>query len=319
MTTTFEVTELVQLGERIEQRGIVIVPLFPRRQPTTEYLTLEDAIPLGFAITEVDAAGAVPELIAKNPLESNVLLYDGEELSGAKQNRILNVTVLVAAGSETRIPVSCVEQGRWSARSASFAAAKHAAYPELRRRKAERLAADPLVLGLAQSEVWAAVREKSARNQVHSPTGAQADIFREREDELARLRGGFPATPGQCGALVAIGPDRHCLDYLSRPDAFARLYPKLLDGYLLDAIERLDRSPATERELDEFVQAVAAAKRSRRPSAGLGEDVRLRADRVVGSGLEYEGELVQLSAFSSENGSHPEQPRGRILRPSRRR
>src|SRR5256885_12588694 len=31
------------------------------------------------------------------PLKANVLLYDGEELLGAKQNRILNVTVLVAA------------------------------------------------------------------------------------------------------------------------------------------------------------------------------------------------------------------------------
>lgn len=299
MTRTYELTELVQLGEPIEQRGIVIVPLFPRREPQAEYLTLEDAIPLGFAITEVDAAGAVPELTATNPLESNVLLYDGEELLGAKQNRILNVTVLVAAGSETRIPVSCVEQGRWSARSASFAAAKHTAYPELRRRKAERLAADPLAPGLGQSEVWAAVHEKSSRNRVHSPTGAQADIFREREGELGSLRGAFPAAPGQCGALVALRPDRLCLDYLSRPDAFARLYPKLLDGYLLDAIEQLDRNPATERELEEFVQAVAAAKRRRHPSASLGEDVRLHGDRVVGSGLEYEGELVQLSVFSS--------------------
>jgi hypothetical protein len=149
MTKNQLVTESIQLGEPIEHRGVVIAPLFPRRQPRIEYLTLEEAIPLGFRITELDAAGRVPELLATNPLESNVLLYDGEELLGAKQNRILNVTVLVAATSETRIPVSCVEEGRWSARSTFFDAAKHTAYPELRRRKAERLSADPLALGLA--------------------------------------------------------------------------------------------------------------------------------------------------------------------------
>ena len=41
-----------------------------------------------------------------------LLLPDGEQLVGAKQNRILNMTVLVAAQSEVTIPVSCVEQVR---------------------------------------------------------------------------------------------------------------------------------------------------------------------------------------------------------------
>jgi hypothetical protein len=310
------VTEAFQVGEPTEHRGVVIAPLFPRGQPRAEYVTLEEAIPLGFTITELDAEGAVPQLLATNPLESKVLLYDGEELLGAKQDRILNVTVLVAASSQTRIPVSCVEQGRWSARSASFAAAKHSAYLELRKRKAERLSADPLAPGLAQGEVWAAVREKASRHAVHSPTSAQADIFRQHEHELGRLRDAFPAAPGQCGTLVALGPERLCLDYLSRPDAFVRLYPKLLDGYLLDAIERLDASPAIDRQLEEFVQAVADATRSQRSSVALGDDLRLRADHVVGSGLEHEGELIQLCAFAGENGH-----RGavtRIARPSRR-
>jgi len=37
---------------------------------------------------------------------------DGEELIGAKQNRIVNLTILVAAGQTLHIPVSCVEAGR---------------------------------------------------------------------------------------------------------------------------------------------------------------------------------------------------------------
>src|SRR5213075_2376763 len=106
-----------QLGDPVEHRGVAIAPLFPRQQPVTEYLTLEDALPLGFRVEEVDAAGRVPELVVHNPLEANVLLYDGEELLGAKQNRILNVSVLVEAQSAIRIPVSCVEEGRWAARS----------------------------------------------------------------------------------------------------------------------------------------------------------------------------------------------------------
>ena len=47
----------IQLGDPVEHRGVVIAPLFPRNDPTAEYLTLEEALPLGFRITEIDAAG----------------------------------------------------------------------------------------------------------------------------------------------------------------------------------------------------------------------------------------------------------------------
>jgi len=288
----------IQLGDPVEHRGIVIAPLFPRRTPEAAYVTLELALPLGFRVEEISDAGAVPELVVRNPTDQDVLLYDGEELLGAKQNRILNVSVLVAAGAKTLIPVSCVEEGRWQRRSAAFASAPHASHPELRRRKVEQLAASPLARGTAQGVVWDAVREKAARLDADSPTGAQADVFRSRADELRELEGAFAAVPGQCGAVMALG-DTLCLDYVSRPDAFVALWPKLRAGYLLDAIERLDRKAAKPETLGSFAGAVASGATLRQPSAGRGEDVRLRGAGVVGSGLALGEELIQLSAFTS--------------------
>ena len=55
---------------------------------------------------------------------NSLLMLDGEELVGAKKNRVLNVTVLIAAQSDTVIPVSCVEQGRWSYWSQEFGSAR---------------------------------------------------------------------------------------------------------------------------------------------------------------------------------------------------
>jgi hypothetical protein len=307
--------DTIQLGDPVEHRGVVLAPLFPRLGPRASYVTLEEALPLGFRVTEVDRAGSVPELLATNPLETDVLLYDGEELLGAKQNRILNVTVLVPAQSEARIPVSCVEEGRWHARSLAFEAAPHAAAPDLRRLKAERLLAAPLEPGRAQAEVWAAVSETVLAHGVHSPTRAQADIFDARRGDLAALREAFPLQRGQSGALLALDSERLCLDWVSRPEAFTRLYPKLLDGYLLDALQPRLATTCCKPGLDRFLAAAAAGARSRRPSAGLGEDVRLRGEGVVGSGLELDGELIQLSAYTSDA-----EPGGTsIARPSRRR
>jgi hypothetical protein len=305
-----------QLGEPGEHRGVVVTPLFPARDPMAAYLTLDEALPLGLAISETSVAGSVPEIAVRNPLDRDVLLYDGEELVGAKQNRILNVTVLVGANSALPIPVSCVEEGRWSSRSAFFDTARHVSHAQLRRRKAEMLAARPLERGLAQRAVWDEVRDKSSRMRVDSPTLANSDVFAAHVGALGDLEHAFPAEPGQCGAILALG-DTLCLDWVSRPEAFQRLWPKLRRGYLLDALEALDGAPTHPARVAGFVDEVTDAPTTHQPSAGLGRDVRLSGPGVIGSGLELDGELLQLSAFTSDGGAG--QAFGRIVRPSRRR
>jgi hypothetical protein len=116
--------------------------------------------------------------------------------------------------------------------------------------------------------------------------------------------------------VLGLGTDL-CLDVVSRPDAFARVWPKLRAGYLLDALERLNRKPTSSSVVQSFVRTVGQAEATRQPSVGLGQDLRLRSVDVIGSGLELDGEVVQLSAFRSEDGGR--RAFGRIARPSRRR
>lgn len=307
---------LIQVGDTVTQDGISVTPLFPRAMPRTAYITLDVALAQGLRIAEIGAAGRVPELVVQNPLETGVLLYDGEELVGAKQNRILNVTVLVAAGSELLIPVSCVEAGRWRDVSATFGSASHTASPRVRARKAVMLDAAPLARGVAQSEVWAAVADESIMHGVHSPTGAQNDVFEARRSDLGALRAAFPLQPGQCGAILSLDGCPSCLDYVSRPDAFAGLHGKLLDGYLLDALARTAPTAAAA-EPEEFLARLATGIQRKQPSAGLGSDVRLTAPDVIASGLELDEELLQLSAYAAD--SRYRRADGTIARPSRRR
>jgi len=44
----------------VENRGIVLTPLFPRRRPRADYITLDEALGLGFRVTEVSDQGSVP-------------------------------------------------------------------------------------------------------------------------------------------------------------------------------------------------------------------------------------------------------------------
>lgn len=291
MTTTLDLP--FQLGQPQQAGGITMTPLFPLHDPVCDYVSLDEALAGGLQISEVDEAGDVGELAVRNPLDRGVLLYDGEELVGAKQNRILNVSVLLGAGSTARIPVSCVERGRWSWRDRSFRSAGHVAGPELRRHKASSLRTDALARGAAQGTVWAAVDGQLTRVGALSPTAANSDGFEARAADIRSLSGRFALEPGQCGMVASIAGRGWCLDAVSRPAVFERVYPKLLAGYVYDALESVGETVPAEQVLATLRRCLA----KRGPSVALGEDVRIEGKGAIATGLALDGELVQISAY----------------------
>ena len=306
--------------------GITIIPILAAAPALADYITLGTAQPLGFTIEEVDAAGHVPELLVHNPLHTQVMLYDGEEVVGAKQNRMLEATILVAAGSTQKIPVACVEAGRWARISDDFTASDRVSHPESRRRKSFDLESAPLSLGVSQGTVWDEIEERIEERSLHSNTRALADVHEVERPRIDAIEASFPLVADQCGAILALDGTL-CLDYVSRCDAWEALWPKIRRGYLLDGLRHLEDLPASPELIARFVDNISHAPRTQRPSPGLGLDQRLRGAAVTGSGLMLADELLQLSAFS-RNGQSGHTDFGdviiptretRITRPSRRR
>ena len=287
-------TETVfQLGEPAEHRGIVVAPLFPRHDPVAAYLTLDEALPTGLRIAETSESGSVPELVVENPLDARVLLYDGEELVGAKQNRILNVSVLVGgevASSRSPSPASSRGAGRDARRTSRPA-------PHVSHRAAA--AAQGGGAGRASRSHAASRSARSGTRCTRRPSGCEVarrpgrapTSTARHERDLRALERAFPLQPGQCGAILALGDDA-LPRLVSRPDAFARLWPKLRAGYLLDALERLDGRATSTAELGAFVGR-GARPSGRRAAVGRARRGRpaARRARSIGSGLELDGEL----------------------------
>ncbi len=141
MPTLNEVPEVATLlatiltGEPVTHGTLAVIPLLAPNLDDPDWLTLEEAGARA-RVTEVSEAGSVPFLKVANGADRPLLLLDGEELIGAKQNRILNTTVLVAAHTEVTIPVSCVEQGCWGYRGRQFRPGDASLYASLRAQKA---------------------------------------------------------------------------------------------------------------------------------------------------------------------------------------
>lgn len=108
MKTIASFLETGKLARKQSYKNLTLFPLLAPEAAAPDYLTLEQALVQNLVqVLELDQLGSVPELRILNKGKNKVLIVEGEELVGAKQNRIVNATFLVAAGPETVIPVSC--------------------------------------------------------------------------------------------------------------------------------------------------------------------------------------------------------------------
>lgn len=219
-------------------RGLTVIPLLAPGTDDPDWLTLPEA---GDAvqITEVTEAGEVPFLTVVNAGDRPVLLLDGEELVGAKQNRVLNTTVLVGARAEVRIPVSCVEWGRWAYRERRLVAGNVSLFSSLRAVQAAHVTASLRAVGLHagdQHGLWHELDRKARDAGVASPTGAMHTFFEVNADQVQQGAKALAAAPAQTAALVFVGGKWAGLELLASPGLFARTWPRLLSGYLAEAL-----------------------------------------------------------------------------------
>jgi hypothetical protein len=257
-------------------------------------------------VTEVSESGSVPELLVLNDLGRPVLIVDGEELVGAKQNRIVNLTILVPAKSRVHLPVSCVEAGRWHRRSHHFGTAPRAHYASGRAMKARAVTESYRLVGRPVSDqgaIWDDIARKSARLEACSDTSAMDAMYERSARELERLEAHFEPAPEQVGAVFLIAGAPVGLDVFDCPATWRRLAPKLIASYGLDAVDRgvgggVAREPRyVKQAAEDLLARVRALRTERYPSAGVGEDVRLSGPALAGGALVVDERLVHIAVF----------------------
>ena len=268
-----------------------------------DYLTLDEAHKDGSAsVSEVSESGSVPDLRFLNNGDKPVFLLDGEELLGAKQNRILNLSILVPENSEINIPVSCVEQGRWSYNSDHFRSSDRSYFSKGRAKKA-RMVSNSLSGGMAarsdQGEVWRDVAEKAAAFSVNSDSDAMSDIFEAERGRIDEFVESIHPVPEQAGALFAIDGEVAGFDAFDKPSTLLKLLPKLVRSYALDALEGHHQRPSIigVDTISEFLKILSSGDINCSPSAGMGEDYRFKGDAIAGGALINDDDVIHLCAF----------------------
>lgn len=299
----------LELGRSTVYRNLTMFAVEGTLDKGLDYLTLADAIKLGVAqVSEISDGGSVPELLFENSADLPVLIFDGEELLGAKQNRTVNLTILAPAGKTIKIPVSCVEAGRWRRESSHlemsdrhhFArgrAVRNASVSHSMRRDGSRRS--------DQGRVWADISAKASRMEAPSATQAMAEIFDRHRTSLESFVEAFTHGEKQTGGLFAIGSEIVGLDLFDRRTTLAAMLPKLVRSYAIDAIEteREDGKRAKKKDAKAFLAKLAGAEILSYDAVGLGNDLRLTSPGIVGGGLDVDGHLIHLAAFATDSES----------------
>ncbi|MBW1644019.1 MAG: hypothetical protein JRJ76_14400, partial [Deltaproteobacteria bacterium] len=261
-------------------------------------------------ITEIGNQGSVPELKLANKGKKGVLIIEGEELVGAKQNRIVNATFLIVGNTEVVIPVSCVEQGRWRYKSKEFSSSEKMMHASLRRKHQE-----DVKLSLKreksyrsnQGRIWDDIADKSARMKVNSPTHAMADVYETYEINLSGFLVKFHLIECQVGAVFAINGQILGMEVFGCHDTFKRFFSKLIKSYALDALDLKTKNgngSVPPDKVRKFISFTEGAVFSQHPSIGIGTNITLESPAVSGAGFVERKQTLHLSVFKKdENGN----------------
>jgi len=285
-------------------RGLTIVPMLSTQAPNHSYVSLREALQSQqLQISEIGEGGHVPELRVINRGKQTVLILAGEELRGAKQNRVLNTTILVAPESELVVPVSCTEAGRWSYRGREFSESGNVMKPSIKSKLVRSVNASFMTMGQARSdqgEVWDEIDKMQMDHRSASPTAAMADVFESSKPQLEKMLAAFPRLDGQCGIYALLGGRFAGLEMVSLPEVWKELHDKIIHSYAMDAVLLREERPLQDALIPDWEDLLLGARLDVFPGTGLGEDLRIQKALLTGSALLWNDELAQIGLYPNQ-------------------
>lgn len=270
------------------------------------YYVLDEALEKGLLrVEEVNQWGHVPQLKAINEADLPVFLLVGDQLVGARQNRVVNTSIMLKAKSVEIIPVSCVEQGRWAYRGHDFYGRRFqstgtAGHYELRRalhfyvrdsiQRRRGFLSD-------QMGVWREVRRKLREVKSDSASMALEQVYEDHRVSLEELLANHPVPEDAVGAVFAINGKVAGLEMFDKAHTLRMLWPKLIRSYGADVLRATTPKSLAREEVVSWVDAHQNFEFHVAKPPGLGEDVRFGNEVMTGSALVVDGRIIHLTIF----------------------
>ncbi|MBA3239945.1 MAG: hypothetical protein H0T60_01800 [Acidobacteria bacterium] len=297
--------ENLYTGAPVQFKQLSVTPVFIREEREMPYIELDEALKGNLVeVTEVSEQGSVPTLRVVNRADRDVIILDGEQLVGAKQNRIVNTTVVIPARETVEIPVTCVEQRRWHYTSDSFSDSRSHSYGSLRTLKHSSVTRSLRNTGSYTSDqgaVWGDISAKMHRMEAASPTMSMDDMFASSlsgEDE-SQLSTEAAHQPQQVGYFAFVRGGFAGGDVFGSSQLCRAKLDKLLRGHYLDSLDAGVEFPRLT--IEQVIGQVRAAAPEQFAAVGKGAELRFEAGDVQGGWSVVDEFIPHLMVFPKLN------------------
>jgi hypothetical protein len=282
----------------VKHDNLTVIPVSaPERTADSRLLTLDEAMKEGtLLVKEVSESGNVNSLAVWNESKHYIYIMAGEILAGSKQDRVLKEDVLLPPDSgKVIVNVYCVERGRWTYKSDKFYSGEMAANISVRQSARDQK---------SQSAVWSEVSKTNQSLGAAAPTESLSrsidgeKVKKERALYAGRLKDLPSRYPKANGVIVLINGKVLVADLFSSRAMFQKLWPKLSDSYVLEAISRKDSQVSSKFTSPRtFLNEIKGSTIKYSNGAGAGQNVEITSPGVVGSGIVHLGLPLHMEVF----------------------
>ena len=289
----------IELLESQSYENVEAIPIKSDFFGKKDFLTLKKGYDMGLVEIKELEQSTVNTVVCKNDSVTPLILIDGDEITGAMQNRIINDTLLVPAQSSLNINVSCTEHGRWHTRgegdgARSFKPSLYSANLSTRSRKS-RASYEGTDY---QGEVWDSISEFESRSNFKSTTSALNDSYENLKDKQNDYLSKFHIEEGQNGIIFIVNGEVKGLELFYNHSIYKQYHEKLCRSYIIEAIvEKKSVDNIDRLELMKILENITDSEFRSKKSIGLGDNIKFSNDFGSGSSLVWEDELIHMTYF----------------------
>ena len=326
----------LELLDSQSYRNMEVIPIRMNNSKNQEFLTLKRGMDAGVVeITECEMS-TVGTVLARNNANIPLLLIDGDEILGAKQNRIMNRSLIIPPKTNMAISVSCTERGRWHYESPGYTrdfddfsrgSSDYSGDRNLRFNRSVHTAdfatrsaksRDLFENRDCQSTVWNSIDKLENRTSFKSRTSALSDNYEHLKPMHEEYLTHFKIEFGQVGAVFIINGQIKGLELFYSPSVYQDYHEKIFRSYIMEAMfsdllygdnidgingfdSRFGNLFVSRVAVERFLREIRYSEFRNSDRKGRGKHVKFANNYGTGAALINNGELVHMAYFNSSN------------------